>query len=61
MVLAFLSLGALLFSHLALTDIYHGEADPSQEWLVLQVSAGILAAFILTTVFALARVLRSGK
>jgi hypothetical protein len=44
-----LSLLALLFSHLALTDIAHGEADLTLEWSVLRVSAGILLAFIIST------------
>ena len=56
--MAFASLAALLFSHLALTDIYHGDADQSAEWLVLQVSAGVLLAFIAITVLTLKRVLR---
>jgi hypothetical protein len=59
MALAFVSLAALLFSHLALTDIYHGEADQSQEWSVLQASATVFFAFAVMTVVTLVRVLRS--
>jgi len=57
--MAFVSLAALLCSHLALTDIYHGEADQSQEWRVVQVSAVILVAFIALAFFTLRRVLGS--
>lgn len=40
---------ALVLSHLALTDIGHGEGDLTLEWGVLRASALILAAFILST------------
>ncbi|HPT28192.1 MAG TPA: hypothetical protein PLZ95_17375 [Bryobacteraceae bacterium] len=59
LVLAFASLAALLFSHLALHDIYYGEADQSLEWRVLQVAAVIMVAFIAFTVSTLIRVLKS--
>jgi hypothetical protein len=61
MAMAFVSLAALLCSHLALTGIYHGEPDQTSEWAVLQASARILIVFIAMTVFTLARVLRSAK
>ncbi len=60
-VMDFVSLAALLLSYLALSDIYHGEADARLEWTVLQVSAVIPVAFIAGTVFTLGRVLRSEK
>ena len=47
--LGILSCLALVLSHLALTDIEHGEGDLSLEWSVLRASALILAAFILST------------
>jgi hypothetical protein len=61
MVMAFVSLAALLLSYLALTDIYHGEADASAEWAMVRVALTILVVFIATTVFTLQRVLRSFK
>lgn len=57
--LALLSLGAIFFSHLALTDIAHGEPDPRMEWLVLQLSAGILLIFIVFAWLTLGRLKRA--
>ncbi|MBI2926853.1 MAG: hypothetical protein HYY24_14245 [Verrucomicrobia bacterium] len=57
--LGVLSLLALLFSHLALTDIAHGEADVELEWNVLRVCALVLLLFIGATLFTLRRVLRA--
>ena len=59
--MAFVSLAALLCSHLALTDIYHGEADQSLEWRIVQVAALIMVVFIAITIVTLKRVLRSVK
>lgn len=53
-----LSLLAVLVGHLALTDIYHGEADTSQEWRFLQVSAVIILAFHVSALLTLWRVMR---
>ena len=50
-VLGVLTLAAVFVSHLALTDIYHGEADLSLEWNVLRVCFAAIVAF---QVFALA-------
>ena len=36
---------AILVAHLALTDIYHGEADVSSEWRAVQAAAGVITAF----------------
>jgi hypothetical protein len=47
------SLLAMGASHLALTDIWHGEGDLSLEWNVLRISGVILTAFIVTTFVAL--------
>ena len=46
-----MALGALwllagLATHLALTDIYHGEADVTLEWSIVRVCALVLLAFI---------------
>ena len=56
--MAFVSLASLVFMHLALTDIYHGEADTTLEWRVVQVCALVMIAFIATAVFTLKRVLQ---
>jgi hypothetical protein len=58
-VLGVLSLVALGFSHLALTDIAHGEPDVAGEWLVVQVSALIFAVFTVVALVTLLRVVRS--
>lgn len=46
--LAIICLFALFFSHLALTDIAHGELDLSSEWLIVQITTGLLVFFIMT-------------
>jgi hypothetical protein len=56
--IAGLALLAGIFSHLALTDIHHANEDLAQEWMVLQFSAMVILAFIITTVLTLNRVLR---
>ncbi|NCP15674.1 hypothetical protein GW866_01335 [bacterium] len=56
--LGILSLIAMAFSHLALTDIAHGEADVSLEWTILRVTALTLLTFIGATFFTLFRVLK---
>jgi len=56
MALAALTFVAGLFCHLALTDIYHGEADTSLEWRVVQCYGLIVLAFIGLTMSTLARV-----
>ena len=43
--LGVLSVLAILAAHLALLDIYHGEADVSLEWNVLRVSFLIIITF----------------
>jgi hypothetical protein len=55
MALGGLSLLAGLFSHLALSDIYHGEADISLEWRIVQCSALVILAFIGMTLLTLTR------
>jgi len=56
--LGILSLIALAFSHLALTDIVHGEADVSLEWTILRVTVLVLLAFIGSSLFTLIRILK---
>lgn len=42
LVLSLLTIGAVAMSHLALTDIAHGEPDLSGEWTVLRLSALVI-------------------
>jgi len=56
--LGILSLIAVLFAHLALTDIYHHEADVSLEWMILQIAVVIIIAFIGCSLFILKRALK---
>ncbi len=58
LVLSSLSILALIISHLALTDIYHGEEDLSMEWAFLRIAAVIILAFIISTIFTLIQVLK---
>jgi hypothetical protein len=48
--LGVLALIAIAMNHLALTDIYHGEADVSLEWDMLQVG---FAVIVVSQVFSL--------
>jgi hypothetical protein len=57
-VLGVLSLLAVLITHLALTDIYHGEADVTLEWSVVRICALVLLAFIAMALFTLRQALR---
>lgn len=57
-VLGILSLLAGLFAHLALTDIYHGEADVTLEWSIVRICAVVFVAFIGASLFTLIRVLK---
>jgi len=57
-VLGTLSLLAVLITHLALTDIYHGEADVTLEWSVVRICALVLLVFIGMALFTLRRALR---
>jgi hypothetical protein len=54
-----LSLLAGLMTHLALTDIYHGEADVTLEWKVVRISALILLSFIGMALVTLVRALKA--
>ena len=58
MALGALSLLGGVSSHLALTDIYHGEADVTLEWSVLRVCALIFLLFIGSALFTLGRALK---
>ncbi len=39
---------AIVFAHLALTDIYHAEYDTSLEWTILQICFAVLIAFVIS-------------
>jgi uncharacterized membrane protein len=58
-VLGVFSIVALAISHLALTDIAHGESNPSQEWFVLQLSAIVFLLFIVVSLATFVRLLRT--
>jgi hypothetical protein len=53
--LGVLSLVAVFFAHLALTDIYHGEADVTLEWNIIRAAALVILAFIGLTLLTLGR------
>jgi hypothetical protein len=57
-VLGVLSLMAGLITHLALTDIYRGEADVTLEWNVVRICALVLLVFISLALNTLRRALR---
>jgi hypothetical protein len=54
-----LSLIAGLITHLALTDIYHGEADVTLEWSIVRLCAFVFLVFIGMALFTLRRALRA--
>ncbi len=57
-VLGALSLLVGLLTLLALTDIYHGEADVTLEWGMVRICALVLLVFIGMALFTLRRALR---
>jgi hypothetical protein len=59
MILGALALAAGIAGHLALTDIYHGEADVSLEWSLLRICALILLAFIVSALIILKKAARA--
>ena len=59
LVLGLLALLAVMISHLALTDIYHGEEDVSLEWNVLRLCFGVIVLFQIVALITLTKVLRS--
>lgn len=58
MALGVASLLAGVLGHLALTDIYHQEADVSLEWHIVQVCTLVFLTFTCSALFTLRRVLR---
>jgi uncharacterized membrane protein len=61
MALGVLSLIALVSSHLALTDISHGETDVTLEWNILRASAFVILLFIVLTFVTLGRIAKNSK
>ena len=59
MILGALALAAGIAGQLALTDIYHGEADVSLEWSLLRICALILLAFIVSALIILKKAARA--
>jgi hypothetical protein len=47
-----------MVSHLALTDISHGESNLSLEWTVLQISFGVIIIFHIFALITLIRLYR---
>jgi hypothetical protein len=56
--LGVLALLAVVGSHLALTDIYHGESDLGLEWNALRVCFGVIVVSQVTALITLVKVLR---
>lgn len=58
-VLGVLSLFAGVATHLALTDIYHGETDVTVEWAIVRVCALVFLTFIVIALVTLIRALKT--
>ena len=58
LILSGLSILALVFSHLALTDIHRGGENLVLEWSLLRIAAIIFIAFITSTILTLKQVLK---
>jgi hypothetical protein len=58
-VLGVLALLAVMTSHLALTDIYQGEADVNLEWNVVRLCFGVIVLSQLVALITFTKVLRS--
>jgi hypothetical protein len=55
-VLGLLSCLAIIAANLALTDIYHGEADVTLEWNVVRLAFLIIVAFHISALIVITRV-----
>jgi len=55
--LCVVALAAGIVAHLALTDIFHGEADVQLEWRAVQASGVVVAATLVYAARTLAKVL----
>ena len=61
LVFALLSGMGLLLSHLALTDIWHGDEDLSAEWGILRATGVILVIFLGLTLSLSLSIRRSSR
>ena len=63
LVLAFgiISLSAMIFSYLALTDIAHNEADLSLEWTVVKIVFIITILFHVLAIYTFFSILKNKK
>lgn len=61
LILGFMSVLAMGVSHLALTDIWHGEVDVSQEWATLRLAAVVILAFHFSAFATMWHALRPSK
>ena len=61
LILGVVSVIALLPIHLALTDIWHGEGDVTMEWSVVRFGILVIAAFQISALLTLAKLLRAGE
>jgi len=59
-VIGTISVIALIPVHLALTDIWHGEGDLTLEWSVMRFGILTIAAFQISALATLVKVLRAG-
>lgn len=60
-ILGFLSVLALIFQYLALTDIRHNEEDLTLEWYVTGFCMIVIGTFIVSTFVTLGFILRNYK
>ena len=58
LVMAFVSLAALITSNFAVQDLSRGNSDVLSDWVTLRVTMAIMVVFIAVTVIALSKVLR---
>ena len=58
-ILGFVALIVGVLTHLALTDIYHGETDVGLEWAIVRAGALFFFVFAATALFTLGRVLKT--
>lgn len=61
LILGALSMTGILISHLAFTDIAHGEPDLTLEWKALQISFLTMIIFHLAAFYTLGKLLKSIK
>ncbi len=61
LIMGFLSILAMIFLFLALSDIAHNEADLSLEWRITGISMMVLGVFIISTFTTIGLLLRNWK